>query len=287
MASAARQNNPLIRYLTVQAKAEVELRQVLKQAAIQMAATVNADAKKGGSVDAARLTLLIQHIQSENRELWVSEIQPIIQKYYPLAEDAADKAAAFLDSVLSDAVGKDSAKAFLAGIKQQSIIARQLDIARRTRDLSPRVYKNIDLLNKRIDRTIRAHIIQGQVNAKQLAQSVKGFVDPSTPGGVSYAAKRLARTEINNAFHDRSTANAQNKPWVSAMKWNLSLSHHGQDDCNLLAVGHSLGQPEGEYLPTEIPEKPHPQCLCYTTYVTVSPAAMVNMLRADMGKKAI
>jgi hypothetical protein len=149
------------------------------------------------------------------------------------------------------------------------------------------VYRNIDLLNKRIDRTIRAHIVTGQVNSKDLARSVKSFIDPNVRGGVSYAAMRLARSEINNAFHDRSTANAQDKPWVQSMKWNLSLSHTGKDACDLLAEGHSKGQSAGLYLPTEIPEKPHPQCLCYTTYELISESAMVNMLRASLGKQAI
>lgn len=91
------------------------------------------------------------------------------------------------------------------------------------------------------------------------------MVDPSTPGGVSYAAKRLARTELNNAFHTTQQASAEVNPFVVGLRWNLSMSHKKPDRCDELAAGHSPGKTSGVYLPSDLPRKPHPQCLCYTT----------------------
>lgn len=91
------------------------------------------------------------------------------------------------------------------------------------------------------------------------------MIDPGTPGGVSYAAKRLARTELNNAFHTTQRESAEVNPWVLGVKWNLSRSHPVEDICDVLARGHSRGKPRGVYLPGELPNKAHPQCLCYTT----------------------
>lgn len=91
------------------------------------------------------------------------------------------------------------------------------------------------------------------------------MIDPNTKGGVSYAAKRLARTELNNAFHTTQQASAEVNPFVVALRWNLSNSHVTEDKCDELAKGHSKGKTPGLYTPGDLPRKPHPQCLCYTT----------------------
>lgn len=277
--------NPISLFLTVQSKADRELKAVLRQAALEAAARIQAAGRGvGDQVRAAQLTLLLQQIRKDEQDLWVNEIAPIIERFFPLAQDAADKAASFLDTVLRTAVGESAATALLDGLRVQSRLGRQLDLNRRKRDLSALVYKNAHLANGRIERTIRAHIIGGSVNAKELASTVKKFIQPSTPGGVSYAAMRLARTEINNTFHDRQIDNAQNKPWVGGAKWNLSHSHPRPDECDKLARGHSEGMGPGIYAPDEIPQKPHPQCFCYITYETISESAMTDMVRQFLGK---
>lgn len=277
--------NPLKLVLRVQSKADRELRAVLKQAAIEAAARIQAAGTGvGAQVRAAQLTLLLNQIRQDEQDLWVKQIMPIIVKFYPLAIDAADKAADFLDMVLRTAVGESLAGPLLDGLKIQSRLGKRLDAVRRARELSPRVYRNSALMSGRVERQIRAHIIGGSVNAKELASSVRRFIDPKTPGGVSYAAMRLARTEINNTFHERSIQNGQDRPWVDAMKWNLSRSHPHPDICNLLAEGHSDGMEAGLYKVDEVPEKPHPQCFCYTTYSLISPSDMVDNIREWLGK---
>lgn len=128
--------------------------------------------------------------------------------------------------------------------------------------LSERIYKTSAWMNKRLDSLIASTMARG-LNAAKFAKVARDWFSPSVPGGTRYAAMRLARTEINNAFHATSIAYAQSKPWVSQMEWHLSKSHPKPDKCNVLAGA----SPYDVHL---IPPKPHPQCMCYVTEVTPS-----------------
>jgi hypothetical protein len=128
--------------------------------------------------------------------------------------------------------------------------------------LSSQVYKTESLANGWIYKTIDNAIGRG-ASWNELATEVRQFIDPNTQGGVAYAAKRLARTEINNAYHAVAVDNVADKPWVDQVDWNLSKSHPAQDVCDLLAH-------RGPYSKTAVPAKPHPQCFCYIVPVLKS-----------------
>jgi hypothetical protein len=126
--------------------------------------------------------------------------------------------------------------------------------------LAERIYNTKSWMNKRLDSLIVSTMAKG-LNAQRFAKVARDWFSPSVPGGTRYAAMRLARTEINNAFHATSISYAQDKPWVSQMDWNLSKSHPKPDKCN----EYSAASPWDVYA---IPRKPHPQCMCYVTEVT-------------------
>jgi hypothetical protein len=130
--------------------------------------------------------------------------------------------------------------------------------------LSKQVYRTNSLTNKWVDNLINRAIGRG-LSAKELAREVKQFIKPNVRGGVSYAALRLARTEINNASHATAIAQATEKPWALGMQWHLSASHPKRDECDDLAKedSHDLGA--GVFPPDAVPLKPHPQCFCYVT----------------------
>lgn len=132
--------------------------------------------------------------------------------------------------------------------------------------LSQRVYNSNVGINQKIDRLVNSAIARG-LSAREFASEVRAFINPATPGGVRYASMRLARTEINNAAHAAAIQSAQGKPWIEAMHWNLSGSHGRPDICNQYATGGPKG--DGNYPVHSVPAKPHPQCLCYPTSVTV------------------
>jgi hypothetical protein len=279
--------NPLQDYLRVQQKVDVRMRTILIQAALTTARKILLLSKKNGvgaRTREAQLGLFLEYLKQEQTDLWVHTIYPLIVKSMSEAAGSAENAANYIDEVLRTAVGDRQAEFLLDGIKVQARIASQFDLSSRARVLSGRVWKNVDTNVSRIQRIVQKHLVVGSVNARELAADVRRFIDPNTKGGASYAAMRLARTEINGAFHDRQRTIAESRPWVKSAQWHLSRSHPHKDRCDLIASGHSEGLRPGHYNTDAIPDKPHPQCLCYVTYDLPSDREMTNLLRAKLGK---
>lgn len=141
--------------------------------------------------------------------------------------------------------------------------------------LSQRVYNSSVNFGSQIQTQINSALARG-LSAREFATQISGFVNPYTPGGVRYAAMRLARTEINNAAHAVTIAAQQDKPWVTAMKWHLSGSHPKVDICNSLASGGPNN--DGVYPKSEVPGKPHPHCFCFVTPEVVDPETFLDTL---------
>lgn len=137
--------------------------------------------------------------------------------------------------------------------------------------LSQQVYRSNALAQGWVNAAINDALGRG-ASWNELARDVRQFIDPLTPGGVSYAARRLARTEINNAYHAVAVNDMASKPWVRQVEWRLSNSHPGLDICNVYA--------SKKYSPTEVPAKPHPQCFCYVVPVLQSSAQFLAAWRA-------
>jgi hypothetical protein len=136
--------------------------------------------------------------------------------------------------------------------------------------LSEKVYKNKAVSSGKINDLINTGLALGKSPA-EIAKSVVGYVNPNTPGGASYAAMRLGRTEVVNAFHTTAVRNYQKTPWIETAIWNLSGSHKVPDACNEYAEStHTKGGEAGEFKVSDIPGKPHPNCLCYITPVMPS-----------------
>lgn len=135
--------------------------------------------------------------------------------------------------------------------------------------LSERVYRNGQVASGKIDRIVDNGILRG-ASAREIARDVGRFINPNTPGGASYAAMRLGRTELNNSFHHASNASWQANPFVTKVSWNLSQSHPKPDICDDLV---------GEYDPDQVPDKPHPQCFCFTTPDTMSNSELIRRFK--------
>jgi len=131
--------------------------------------------------------------------------------------------------------------------------------------LSDRVYNSSVHIGGQLDRIVNSAIARG-LSAVEFAREVRQFVNPLTPGGVRYAAMRLARTEINNAAHAMAVHAVRDTPWIDKMQWHLSGSHGRPDVCDQLAKGGPNNN--GAYPKGAVPSKPHPQCLCFVTPVS-------------------
>ena len=162
-----------------------------------------------------------------------------------------------LDRVLR-AQGAAGVDAFIS--RQENVVA-----------LSRLVYKNRDLALGVVNKRINLALLRGQ-SAQEAARDIARLIRPDVPGGISYAAMRLARTEINNAFHYESIRATREMPWVTGYKWHTSNSHPEPDICNTYAN-------KPPFRKTEVPAKPHPHCLCYITPETVDPETFDRNLR--------
>jgi hypothetical protein len=128
--------------------------------------------------------------------------------------------------------------------------------------LSQRVYRTEKLASGWVDKVVNLGIGRG-LTAREIAKEVRGSIRPDVKGGVSYAAMRLGRTEINNSFHTATILSSVDKPWVQGQKWHLSNSHMVPDRCDKFAKEDQFGLGEGIFPRDQVPRKPHPQCFCY------------------------
>jgi hypothetical protein len=222
----------------------------------------------GADIRRAQLQRVLAEIRNIQQEMWVRGIQPTVVRGRRAAATAAQEAAEAMDAVLYAALPENVAQIVRDGLAAAARQGIETDYARVPRDLSRRVYHDFSLTSGQVEQTIRVGLVSG-LSARELATTVYRYISPTTPGGASYAASRLARTEINNAFHEQQKLGAK-RPGVTAVRWNLSGSHPKPDECNLFASQDVSGLGAGLYGPEDIPDKPHPQCLCNLTYRTMN-----------------
>jgi hypothetical protein len=162
------------------------------------------------------------------------------------------------------------ASAQLAYLNLQSRIVNSIP-------LSSMVYKNGVVAAGTIDDIVNNGLLLGQ-SAREIADAVLAYVDPLTPGGARYAANRLGRTELHNAFHETSRESYKQQPWVEGVQWNISGSHPLDDECDEFSSQDDFDLGPGVFPKDEVPDVPHPQCLCYITAVTPDPDQFVDNL---------
>lgn len=269
---------PLNAYLRLQVKVDRRVLGILR--GIQRDVEAQLRALTGSGVGAAvrreQLRLVQAEIESAIRRGWVS-LADVVHGEALVAAKAAVSANGDFDrgllrQALSGAQIDALAKAQVAAAQQnvRAALNRILDEDGSTRiPLSDKVYHSRVLLNGEVDRLVNSALARG-LNAREFAKEVRKFINPNTPGGVQYAANRLARTEINNAFHYAQRRDSAAKPWVSGQKWYLSGSHPRPDECNDFAEQNRYDLGVGVFPKDSVPNKPHPHCLCYITPQTVS-----------------
>jgi hypothetical protein len=123
--------------------------------------------------------------------------------------------------------------------------------------LAASVYRSKAISSGMVDNAVNSALARG-LSVDQFASEIERLVNPTAPGGVSYVARRLARTEINNAYHAGSKRRYDESGMVEACEWHKSKSHPEGDECDDLEAN-------SPYDADKVPDKPHPQCLCYIT----------------------
>lgn len=267
----------LTEYLFLQSRFNKTLRSILRDAARDGERRIRALTDGGYAADIriAQLRATVRALKRAQVALWdevSSETTMVVQDAVLTASEGMSRFPRFFrNPSLADSF---QAAADQAALNVQSSLRNRFRF-------SSRVYKNESLAKKKVEQAVNRGVALN-MSSRELAQSVKGLISPDTPGGISYAANRLGRTEMNNAFHETSIRTYQAQPWIVAAKWNLSGSHPKTrpDECNDLASKNG-----GVFPKNSIPSRPHPQCMCYLTPVVMDDEEFVNWIESSRGEK--
>lgn len=247
--------NPLARQVEVVTFTDSEMRRILNAAADEAAAVT---ARLGPTN--LRSTQIA--LANANAQAWAGVGSATRVGIGDAVYSATEYQALFDENLMSaSGVGTRYWRASQLATAQQgaeSLIARKQNGI----TLSQRIWRDSERSRVGLDNAINSGLLLGK-SAREISKDVSGFLRPNVPGGASYAAMRLGRTEVLNAYHTTSINNYKKTPWVNRVKWNLSGSHPKPDECNEFA-----DNTDG-YLPLEVPDKPHPQCLCYITPMVI------------------
>lgn len=252
---------PLINYLRVENAYTSQVREILEDAsAATEAAILKALGRGATPLTRAQLQAQRAAIKGYLKQPWLDIRAEIDAGQRVAASEAVKVMGRYEAELLSSVLTKDQVEAYIAGEAQRAAsgVRTLMDrIESSYKPLSQTVYRAQVIGNGYIDHEINVAIVRG-LSARDFAKSISGLINPLTPGGVSYAAMRTARTELNNAFHASSIDRMNASGVVEGVNWNLSSSHPEGDVCDSLAS-------ESPYDPKNVPEKPHPQCLCFLT----------------------
>lgn len=277
---AAPRPTPLQAYIGVQQPVDKAMARILLDAAKEAETIILKSAGTkgvGAAVERARMQQASRELRKMSEQLWGKGVTPTMKKGMAAAAVAAVNSETFVNDVLQRAVGArfealEQAFAYSAQNAVDNLRAKDADAI----PLSEAVYKSKAWSEGKVQQEVQRGIAL-QMSAAQVAERVRGLINPNVPGGVSYAANRLARTEINNAFHRAQIDRRSSEPWTRGMKWHLSGSHPVPDECNTYAEKqHYVGGAAGVFRPNEVPGKPHPNCLCFLTTVTVDEDEFVD-----------
>lgn len=270
---------PLRRYLKLQRQFDARIMKILEEAAkdIERRLARIDFTRFSESVRANQLKLALAAIRREQLEMFLS-IGDEIRAGQLAAAISAEADLERLARVAFSSLPARTANEFIDSLMFTAEAGIKNLYARTPRELSERLYRNGRWSTDHIETLIRNALARG-ASARELAKDVYKFVSPTAPGGASYVSMRLARTEINNAFHNQQI-DGFSGPWIESVRWNLSGSHKRPDECDRYAKTDQYKLGPGRFPPGKVPGKPHPQCLCFLTAETKSPEEFAADVRA-------
>lgn len=114
---------------------------------------------------------------------------------------------------------------------------------------------------------------EGDGSADDLAAAVTDWVNPSTPGGLSYATQAFVQWNLSNTFHDAQVETADLQG-IATVYWRLDPGHPEEDICDDYA--------DQEFFIQDVPDIPHRGCLC-----SLEPGRSLADVKAEDAAKGI
>jgi len=278
-----------LRFEKGQATTVEELRKVYRRAAEWVRKDI--EGLIPGTLRRSHLEALTANLERRAREL-NAEVLTATQKGIYLAIETGTSAAQNISArLLKEAWSEVEIARLFAPINERAIM---LVLARAGKDglkLSGRVWRVGEHWRNAITRIVEDGVARG-LDSRKIAREVQKYLQPGVwtphkfetrrrlgvPKDVSYEAMRLARTEMNNAFHEASIMANRAAPSYRGVYWRLSKSHPIPDTCDDLANAMTFGE-RGFYPEGHEPPRPHPQCRCFVIPAHEDPDRFAERLK--------
>lgn len=260
MATTPGRRFTLVQSVRLDAKWAAYINRILLSAASELDSDLRRLGSAGSPLGRAQMEAARAAIKSHMNQDWSDIYTAVAAGQRDAAASASRVVSQYENVLLQTGMTPAEMREYANGLAEaassrvNTVLAR-LDTSHKA--LSSQVYETKALVSGWVDSAVNVSLARGET-AAQLAARVRKFVSPNTPGGASYAARRLARTEINNAFHATTIDRYQKSGIVEEVDWNLSSSHPEGDECDDL-------KDNSPYNVDMVPEKPHPQCFCFIT----------------------
>lgn len=257
----------LRRYLKAQGPVDTKIRKILASASDDAQSQIVSLAKNptfSAKVRTTQLKMVMNEIREVLNDTFLSIVPVISEGNKAAAEQAAEAVTAtdldYLKRAFS-ASGEDY-RDFIEGQRRQAQVHVAHVVSKMygfDKPLSSRVYRTRYQATTWVRNVVSRQIATG-ASAKDIANAVRSSIRTNTPGGVGYAAMRLGRTELNNAFHATSVNLSKNRPWINSMVWHTSKTHEPNEN-GLIEICDIYN---GKTFDVEsVPPKPHPHCRCF------------------------
>lgn len=269
-------------FITVQQSNEKKIRSLLNQGAqdaFDQVFALSQSSTFSAGVRTAQLRMVIQETQRVHKELF-DELIPIIRNgQQDAAVSAVEGMSATDRKYLKAALGAVDPSGYESGATQSARlgIANAISsISKSDYKLSNSVYRTRRLANGWIKNKVTSQILRGG-SAQEIAKEVRSSIRPDVPGGTGYAALRLGRTELNNAFHATAVDLSKDRPWVNGMDWHLSKTHKVAPS-GIVEICEQYAARQWDV--ENVPAKPHPQCRCFVTPRLIAYDVFIRQLTA-------
>jgi hypothetical protein len=226
-----------------------------------------------GTLQRAHLAALADALERTARTLNQETLDAVTKGIRLAVDEAVSGPEQVTAEILAGIFDRTEVKWLFADINERAV---QSLLARSRHDglkLSDRVWRTSQHARQALQKIVEDGVTRG-LDSRKLARQVQQYLQPDVwtamkaeirrnlgvPKSVSYEAMRLARTEMNNAFHEGTINAYQAVPSARGIYWRLSTSAHVLPDvCDDYANHNGNGfWPKGEE-----PARPHPQCKCY------------------------
>ncbi len=288
--------NARVRFEKSQATTVAELRKVYHRTAEWIRRDI--ENLTPGTLRRSHLEALASNLERRARELNTRVLDATYKGIYLAVETGTSATQNVSMRLLRDAWPEAKVARLFAPINER---AAMMVLARAGKDglkLSDRVWRSGERYRNAIARVVEDGVARG-LDSRKLARQVQQYLEPGkchamkletrrrlgVSKDVSYEAMRLARTEMNNAFHEASIMANRAAPSYRGVYWRLSDAHLIPDVCDDMANIMLYGE-RGFYPASKEPARPHPQCMCYVIPAHEEPQKFAGRLREWMDNPA-